>query len=234
MKSRSKSYPGAGTSPLRIWPVLHFLPIFHLCPVCVFSRMASRCDTSSDVVLLLVMHTRVPPCQCRVPEGPHVPVAMDLLGAGIKLCAPELELSPELFVAWQGLCPPSCTVLHGPSVLGLSCRMYLGTESQKLLLPGRWQVQPAHVLHSPAGPDTASRLPCGPPPRPPWVQAAVAGLPVQAVQMWGKEPQQRSGSCKSKPTSLCLGFRQITSRGQGSGGRSWAESASTWLHPGKE
>lgn len=114
---------------------------------------------------------------------------MELLGTGIKLCAPELELSPELFVAWQEPCLPSCIVLHGPSMLGLSCRIYLGTESQKLLLPGEWQeqVQPTRGLHSLAGLHTASYLPRGPPPCPPWVQAAVAGLQAQTVWMWEKE-----------------------------------------------
>lgn len=116
---------------------------------------------------------------------------MELLGTGIKLCAPELKLSPELFVAWQEPCPPSYIVLHGLSMLGFSCRIYLGTESQKLLLPGEWQeqvqLQPTRGLRNLAGPHTASYLPSGPPPCPPWVQAAVAGLQVQTVWIWEKE-----------------------------------------------
>lgn len=74
-------------------------------------------------------------------------------------------------------------------MLGLSCRIYLGTESQKLLLPAEWQeqVQPTRGLRSLAGPHTASYLPHGPSPCPLWVQAAVAGPQVQTVWIWMKE-----------------------------------------------
>lgn len=83
-----------------------------------FPELVSSCSTGFDVVLLLTVYTLM--CSyviAQFPEGQYAPVAMESAGIHIKSCAPELTLGPELFVTWQGQCPLSCIVLHGPFLL---------------------------------------------------------------------------------------------------------------------
>lgn len=66
-------------------------------------------------------------------QGPKraVPLAVGSSDVGFK--PPELSRGPELFVTWQGWCPLSCALLHGPSVLLLTAVGHVpGTETQRL------------------------------------------------------------------------------------------------------
>lgn len=150
-------------------------------------------------------------------------------GHRYQAVCPELGLSPELSAAWQGQCPLSCSVLRGPSVLCLGCRVYLGAQTQKLLLPGKRQERAflTHMLHTLAGPDTTSRLTHGPSPLPPWAQVAVAGLQVQAVRIRG-----RSLSRGLRAIGRCSSWQPAEAKTL-EAGLGLSQSASTRPHPGR-